>query len=65
MGLTATLNPFRFYPSYMEIAELPLDERVKIMKESDFREKLLSEVGISINPLVDEIVQSYLSLIHI
>ena len=59
MGLTATLNPFRFYPSYMEIAELPLDERVKIMKESDFREKLLSEVGISINPLVDEIVQSY------
>ena len=59
MGLTATLNPFRFYPSYMEIAELPLDERVKIMSDSSFRDRLLGEEGVSINPLVDEIVQSY------
>ena len=59
MGLTATLNPFRFYPSYMEIADLSLEERVKIMKTEDFREKLLQEQGVSINPLVDEIVNSY------
>tara|TARA_A100001234_G_scaffold185168_1_gene168933 strand:+ start:301 stop:2004 length:1704 start_codon:yes stop_codon:yes gene_type:complete len=59
MGLTATLNPFRFHPSYMEIAELPLDERVKIMSDSSFRDRLLGEEGVSINPLVDEIVQSY------
>ncbi len=59
MGLTATLNPFRFHPSYMEIAEMPLDERVKIMSDSSFRDKLLGEEGVSINPLVDEIVQSY------
>ena len=59
MGLTATLNPFRFYPSYMEIAELPLNERVKIMSDSSFRDRLLGEEGVSINPLVDEIVQSY------
>jgi N-acyl-D-aspartate/D-glutamate deacylase len=59
MGLTATLNPFRFYPSYMEIAELPLNERVKIMRDSSFRDRLLGEEGVSINPLVDEIVQSY------
>ena len=59
MGLTATLNPFRFYPSYMEIAEFPLDERVKIMSDSSFRDRLLGEEGVSINPLVDEIVQSY------
>ena len=59
MGLTATLNPFRFHPSYMEIAEMPLDERVKIMSDSSFRERLLGEEGVSINPLVDEIVQSY------
>ena len=59
MGLTATLNPFRFHPSYMEIAELPLDERVQIMSDSSFRDRLLGEEGVSINPLVDEIVQSY------
>ena len=45
MGLTATLNPFRFHPSYMEIAEMPLDERVKIMSDSSFRDRLLGEEG--------------------
>ena len=68
MGLTATLNPFRFHPAYMEIADLPLEERVNIMSTSDFKEKLLQEDAVSINPLVDEIVNSYgklLSLIHI
>ena len=59
MGLTATLNPFRFHPSYMEIADLPLEERVKIMNTSEFREKLMKEQGVSINPLVDEIVNSF------
>ena len=59
MGLTATLNPFRFHPAYMEIAELPLDERVQLMKTDEFREKLLNQEGVSINPLVDEIVTSY------
>ena len=59
MGLTATLNPFRFHPAYMEIAELPLDERVQVMKTDEFREKLLNQEGVSINPLVDEIVSSY------
>ena len=59
MGLTATLNPFRFHPAYMEIAELTLDERVQVMKTDEFREKLLNQEGVSINPLVDEIVTSY------
>ncbi|MDG2020057.1 MAG: amidohydrolase family protein [SAR86 cluster bacterium] len=59
MGLTATLNPFRFHPSYMEIADLSLEERVKIMNTSQFKEKLLKENAVSINPLVDEIVNAY------
>ena len=59
MGLTATLNPFRFHPSYMEIADLDLVERVKIMKDPVFKEKLLNENPVSINSLVDEIVNAY------
>ena len=59
MGLTATLNPFRFHPSYMEIADLDLEERVKIMKDPVFKEKLLNENPVSINSLVDEIVNAY------
>ena len=59
MGLTATLNPFRFHPSYMEIADLSLEERVKIMNTSQFKEKLLKENAVSFNPLVDEIVNAY------
>ena len=43
----------------MEIAELPLDERIQVMKTNEFREKLLNQEGVSINPLVDEIVTSY------
>ena len=59
MGLRATLNPFRFHPSYMEIADLDLEERVKIMKDPVFKEKLLNENPVSINSLVDEIVNAY------
>ena len=59
MGLTATLNPFRFHPAYMEIADLALEERVEIMSNGEFKEKLLNDNAVSINPLVDEIVNSY------
>ena len=59
MGLTATLNPFRFHPAYMEIANLALEERVEIMSNDEFKEKLLNDNAVSINPLVDEIVNSY------
>ena len=59
MGLTATLNPFRFHPAYMAIADLALEERVEIMSNDEFKEKLLNDNALSINPLVDEIVNSY------
>ena len=59
MGLTATLNPFRFHPAYMEIADLALEERVEIMSNDEFKEKLLNDNAVSINPLVDEIVNAY------
>jgi len=60
MGLTATLNPFTFYPSFYELSKKSLEEKVATMKDAVFKEKLLSEEPVSIgNPLVDEITQSF------
>ena len=60
MGLTATLNPFTFYPSFYELSKQSLEEKVSAMKDPAFKEKLLSEDPVSIgNPLVDEITQSF------
>jgi N-acyl-D-aspartate/D-glutamate deacylase len=42
-GLELTLNPFSQYPSYREIAGLPLAERVARLSDSDFRARLLAE----------------------
>ncbi len=43
LTLEGTVNPFTAKPSYREIAELPLEERVRIMKDPAFKEKILSE----------------------
>ena len=60
MGLTASLNPFTLYPSFLEISDLSLDQKVKLMKDPDFKKKILSEEPVSIgNPLLDEIITSF------
>ncbi len=42
-GLNGTQNPFSGAPSYKAIADLPLAERVAIMRDPQFRERLLAE----------------------
>ncbi len=50
MGLDLTLNPFSLNPSYKAIADLPLAEKVEIMRDPAFRARLMSEQPDDPNP---------------
>ena len=43
MGLQLTANPFVLYPSYQEIAHLPLAERVAEMRKPEVRARILAD----------------------
>jgi N-acyl-D-amino-acid deacylase len=43
IGLELTGNPFVFYPSYREIAHLPLDVRVAEMRKPEVRARILAD----------------------
>jgi N-acyl-D-aspartate/D-glutamate deacylase len=42
-GLQSRLNPFRHRPSYEEVAELPLDARVRALRDPQRRARILAE----------------------
>ena len=54
IGLELTANPFVLYPSYQEIAHLPLAERVAEMRKPEVRARILADKPGSApaNPLV-------------
>ncbi len=43
LGLQATFHPFMGFPSYKKISHLSLEERVKIMRDPEFKAQLLTE----------------------
>ena len=43
IGLELTANPFALYPSYQEIADLPLDQRVAQMRKPEVRARILPD----------------------
>ncbi len=43
MGLTTTLNPFITRPSYMDVAKLPLPERIEALKDPARKARILAE----------------------
>jgi len=46
MGLDLSLNPILTRPSYAAIKDLPLEERVAIMRDPAFKEKVLAETPV-------------------
>ncbi|HXJ37254.1 MAG TPA: amidohydrolase family protein [Candidatus Eisenbacteria bacterium] len=59
MGLQSKLHPFVMHPSYREIAELPLAERVARLRDPALRERILGEQPAVPNPLLAYIVQAF------
>lgn len=45
-GLALSLNPFSLRPSYKAIADLPLAEKVRRMRDPGFRQRILAEAPI-------------------
>ncbi len=54
IGLELTANPFVLFPSYQEIAHLPLAERVAEMRKPEVRERILADKPgtAAANPLI-------------
>ncbi len=62
-GLQCTFHPMMAQPSYIEIKDKPLEERVRIMRDSTFRAKCLTETpvklageGSSVPPIADTMI---------
>ena len=65
-GLNCTFHPMMAFPSYLAIKDKPLAERVKIMRDPEFKKQLLSEdivtlagPGSPVPPLVDMMIGQF------
>ena len=56
-GLDLSYHPFSLNPSYREIADLPLDEKVARMRDPTFRERLIAEEPDDPNPFFTWVVK--------
>ena len=43
LGLSGTFHPLMAFPSYIEIADKPLEERVRLLRDPQRRARILSE----------------------
>ncbi|TNE58195.1 MAG: D-aminoacylase [Alphaproteobacteria bacterium] len=59
LGLELTLNPFTGHPAFQEIADKPLEEKVRILKDPEFRARLLSDKGASENPFMKSVLRNF------
>ena len=65
-GLDLTFHPLMAFPSYLAIRDLPLDERVAIMRDPAYKAKMLAETpvqlsgdGSTVPPMTDVLIAQY------
>jgi N-acyl-D-amino-acid deacylase len=59
MGLQSSIHPFVLHQGYQAIAHLPLDERVRQLRDPAVRERILAEKIQAPTPLIAYIVQAF------
>lgn len=59
LGLQGSAHPFISRPSYQEIAELPLADKVAAMREPTFRERLIAEMPAKGHPFINSLAGAY------
>lgn len=69
LGLECTFHPVMAFPSYIAIKDKPLNERVAIMRDPEFKKQMLSETpvklagpGSPIPEITDLLIEAYESL---
>ncbi|MEZ5953740.1 MAG: amidohydrolase family protein [Hyphomonas sp.] len=59
LGLELTLNPFSAHPAYQAIAALPFEKRLEMLRNPEFREKLLAEEPSTDHPFLRVMLRSF------
>ena len=59
LGLEATLHPFMYSPVYREIADVPLAERVALMRDPEMRRRIIETARVEDTKLGSLAIQRY------
>ena len=59
LGLSVTLNPFSGHPSFKEIENLSLNEKISLMRNNDFKNRIFSEKPNTDDGLMLSILRNY------
>ena len=59
LGFELTLNPFSAHPTYREISNLPFEDRIALLRDPDFRKRLLSDEPDTDNPFLNAMLRSF------
>ena len=59
LGLQGSAHPFISRPAFRDIADLPLAEKIEVMRNPDFRAKLIAQAPEDGHPLINSLAGAY------